>query len=69
MYLLAKFGGHRFYRNGDMKWNGMKWNTFFLIKFTTISGKNLKTKHKETDKLSNIHDKKMQTKKNCEQMP
>ena len=33
---------------------------FFLIKFT---------KHKETYKLPNIHDKKIQKKQNCEEMP
>ena len=41
----------------------MKWNILFLIKFTAISGNNLKTKHKETYKLSNIHDKNIYIKK------
>ena len=36
----------------------MKWNIFFLIKFTTIPGNTWKKKHKETYKLSNIHGKK-----------
>ena len=46
----------------------MKWNIFFLIKFTTISGNTWKQKHKETYKLSNIHDKKNIGKQNCEEM-
>ena len=43
----------------EIKWNEMKWNIFFLIKSTKISGNTWKQNtSKETYKLPNIHDKK-----------